>query len=393
MTDLDALKQPIEPEQPIEDVEELQRHLYRATEVEMTTIPLYLYAAYSIKTSGDSQWEPGISAFRTIRSVVIEEMLHLCLARNLLLATGAQTVFYDEDFIPKFPSAMPQRKPKLELHLEPCSVELMERVFMPFELPEKAAAPPQSGSYNTIGQFYAAITAGFERLSKPELWEEPRLDLQYAGAYWNNPDGGGKPLAVKDLPTALQAIATIVEEGEGANPDDPMVPTHPAAPEPDQEELSHYAKFKRIAEGYDPIYELWPVPKDPSRERMEGPVRELAELFNAAYCYVLCMIDSLYETSSDTIVKGQRSPRYGLERTFVAAMGGLLFPLADLLVSQPAKPGSEEHAAPTFEFHAFDEEVPKKDQLISLCDALVPAFPSLGGDDGVRSLLGMLPSV
>jgi hypothetical protein len=393
MTKPEDLKQPINPEQPIEDIPELQRHLYRATQVEMTTIPLYLYAAYSIQTAGDNQWEPGISAFRTIRSVVIEEMLHLCLARNLLLATGAKTTFYDQDFVPRYPSPMPHREPKLELHLEPCTVELMERVFMPFELPEKAAAPPQSGGYNTIGQFYAAITDGLERLSGPELWRDPRPDLQYAGAYWNNPDGGGKPLAVTDLPSALGAIETIVEQGEGTNADDPMVPLHPANPEHDQEELSHYAKFKRIAEGYDPIYERWPVPKDPSRERMEGPVRDLAELFDAAYCYVLCMIDALYETTSNTIVKEQPSPRYGLERTFIAAMGGLLFPLAALLVSQPTNPGSKEHAAPTFEFHPFDEKAPKKDQLISLCDALVPAFPSLGGDDGVRSLLGKLPSV
>ena len=46
-----------------------------------------------------------MSALRAIRSVVIEEMLHLCLARNLLVAIGAgdQLAFYDKDFLPSYP--------------------------------------------------------------------------------------------------------------------------------------------------------------------------------------------------------------------------------------------------------------------------------------------------
>jgi hypothetical protein len=117
------------------------------------------------------------------------------------------------------------------------------------------------------------------------------------------------------------------------------------------------------------------------------------QFFNAAYCYVLCMIDALYTTSADTVTAGKRSPRYGLERTFVAAMGGLLFPIADVLVRQPAKKRSRQHAAPTFEFHRFHGRGSKKDQLIAMCDECLGHFPSLGGDDGVRRLLEKLPSV
>jgi hypothetical protein len=388
-----TLKQPLQAQKPITKHHQLHRHLYQAAQVELSTIPLYLYAAYSIQTAGDYQWDAGISAFRTIRSVVIEEMLHLCLVRNLMVATGAPHFrFYDEDFVTKYPSPMLHREPKLMLHLEPCTTELMERVFMPLELPEKTSAPPQPDHYNTLGQFYAAITAGLETLSGPDLWKNPRGDLQYTTSYWNQ-DGGGKPICVLDLPSALQAIQTIVEQGEGADPDDPMVPLRPAGPQTGYDEYSHYAKFQRIAEGIDPIRDVWPVPTDPKAADFDPPVRQLAELFNAAYCYVLCMIDALYETSARTVVAGQRSPRYGLERTFVAAMGGTLFPIADLLVRQPAKKRSRKHAAPTFEFHRFDRRKPKKDQLLAMCDDLLGAYPSLGGDDGVRRLLGKLPSV
>jgi hypothetical protein len=389
----DKLKQPLQAQKPITTVEQLHIHLYQAAQVELSTIPLYLYAAYSIQTAGDYQWDPGISAFRTIRSVVIEEMLHLCLARNMLVATGAPAFsFYDEHFVPTYPSRMMHREPELMLHLEPCTTKLMERVFMPFELPETTTDPPQPDHYNTIGQFYAAITAGFEKLSGPRLWKDPRGDLQYTTTYWNQ-DGGGEPVCVLDLPSALQAIQTIVEQGEGADPDDRMVPNHPADPKFGYDEYSHYAKFRRIAEGNDPIHNLWPVPKDPKVADFDDPVRKLGELFNAAYCYVLCMIDALYTTSAETIAPGKRSPRYGLERTFVAAMGGLLFPIADLLVRQPAKKRSRRHAAPTFEFHRFHGRSSRKDQLTAMCDELLGSFPSLGGDDGVRALIAKLPSV
>ena len=228
----------------------MRNHLRQAAELELSTIPLYLYAAYSIQTQGTYQWAAGMSAFRTIRSVVIEEMLHLCLVRNLLTAIGGGDDFrlYDEAVMPTYPSPMLHRVPTLMLQLEPCTTDLMSNVFMPLELPAKPAAPAQGEQYSTIGQFYDAIVLGFETLSGPELWQDPRPDLQYNRAYWNQ-DGGGKPLVVTDLPSALGAITTIVEQGEGAAPGDDEVPMNPADPSFGFEELSHYAKFQRIAAG------------------------------------------------------------------------------------------------------------------------------------------------
>lgn len=386
-------KHPVDATQPIETIEQLRNHLHQAAQLELSTIPLYLYAAYSIKTSSYSQWSPGISAFRAIRSVVIEEMLHLCLARNLMIAIGGagQIRFYDPDFVPVYPSPMLHRVPTLMLGLQSCTQQLMREVFMPLELPGVADAPAQPDSYNTIGQFYAAIVEGFERLSSPQLWRNPRAELQYDEAYWNQ-DGGGTPIVVSDLPSALEAIRTIVEQGEGAAPGDEDVPLKPAAPTLGLDELSHYAKFSRIADGIDEIGETWPVPSNPRREDFSGAVGQLAELFDAAYCYVLCMIDALYAKSSATRQPGRRSPRYGMERTFIAAMGGLLYPIADLLVRQPSGKGGR-NAAPPFGFYRFDDERKRKDQLVALCDAVLYDFPSLGGDDSVRQLIGRLPAV
>jgi hypothetical protein len=392
MTTVHKLK--VDPTKPITDVESLRRHLVQAAEVELCAIPLYLYAAYSIKTAGASQWNPGMSAFRTIRSVVIEEMLHLCLARNLLVAVGGGDMvrFYDRDFMPKYPEPMPHHAPELMLHLEPCSVELMQTVFMPFELPAKADAPPEDDQYATLGQFYAAVKAGFDYLdAQGDLWINNQPELQYDNAYWNN-DGGGGPIRVVDLASAHDAIDMIVEQGEGMAPGDDEVPvSFPYDPATDPLELSHYAKFKAIAEGIGAIGDVWPVPTDPSAADYESPAKELATLFNAAYSYVLCMIDTIYNTTSETVVPGHRSERYGLERTFIAAMGGLLYPIADLLVRQEAG-GFHLHAAPTFEYYELPE-TGKKEHLEELCRDLVRHYPELGGDDGVQRLIGKLPAV
>jgi hypothetical protein len=386
---------PIDPLTPITTIDELRNHLAQAAAVELSTVPLYLYAAYSIKTQGYKQWNPGMSAFRAIRSVVIEEMLHLCLARNLLLAIdGADHVrFYDPQFVPDYPTPMLHRIPTLELQLEAASPTLMRDIFMPLEMPAAIHAPPQPDQYNTLGQFYGAIEAGFELLDSNEnadLWRNTHADFQYDRAYWNN-DGGGSPLIVTDLATAKSAIATIVEQGEGAAPGDEEVPLSPADPKLGLNELSHYAKFARIAAGIDIIGEVWPVPTNPKRDDYADHLHDLATLFDAAYCYVLCMIDAIYQTSTVTRVAGAHSPRYGLERTFIAAMGGLLYPIADLLVRQSGSPHA--NAGPGFGFYEFEAWRPKRDQLIELCDAVLGPYPTLGGDDGVRQLIGRLPSV
>ncbi|HWH11096.1 MAG TPA: ferritin-like protein [Solirubrobacteraceae bacterium] len=386
---------PIDPQAPITTIEGLRNHLAQAAAVELSTVPLYLYAAYSIKTAGYKQWNPGISAFRAIRSVVIEEMLHLCLARNLLLAIdgGEHFRLYDHDFVPAFPTPMLHRVPPLELKLEAASPSLMREIFMPLEQPAIEHAPPQPDQYNTLGQFYAAIESGFELLDAAdhdELWRDPHADLQYDRAYWNN-DGGGSPLIVTNLTTAKNAIRTIVEQGEGAAPGDEEVPLSPADPKLGLNELSHYAKFARIAAGIDIIGEVWPVPENPKRDDYRGHLLGLATLFDASYCYVLCMIDAIYATTTKTRISGHHSPRYGLERTFIAAMGGLLYPIADLLVRQPGN--GEHNCGPGFGFYEFEASGAKKDQLIELCEAVLGHYPSLGGDDGVRQLIGRLPAV
>lgn len=400
----------VNPNKPIKDYETLVTHLYQAGQVEMSTIPMYLYAAYSIETKGHNQWDPGISAFRTIVAVAIEEMLHLCLVRNLMVALGAghRIRFYDEKFMPPYPSKMLHRVPDLELHLDRCSPKLMEDVFLPLELPAEHGAPPEADQYQTLGQFYQAIEDGFAQVERTEgkkLWRyaEESTRWQYLRAYWNR-DGGGKPVPITDLTSACTALRMVVEQGEGVDPAKATVPIDPVNPTPGLDELSHYARFLRIQQGIEKIGTVRNVPADPRVADFDEPAARLATLFNAAYCYTLAMFDKLYDLPAD-LESERPSPRYHLERTVIAAMGGLLYPIADLLMCTPATTEGTLPAdgplcaAPTFEYYDFAAEMKnsgartKKQQLMRLCDRAIADFPELGGDNSVHWLIAKMPDI
>jgi len=106
-------------------LEDLQVHLQTAMQIELSTIPLYLFAMYSIKSSkaDDPRYVDPVIA--TIRGIVSEEMLHLTLAGNVLKATGGTPKLYSEDVFPKYPLKMPGRKPSLIFHLREATKENM----------------------------------------------------------------------------------------------------------------------------------------------------------------------------------------------------------------------------------------------------------------------------
>jgi hypothetical protein len=401
---LDAF--PVNAAEGIRSKDDLVDHLLQAAAVELQTIPMYLYAMYSIGGTGTSRWNPGVSAQRLIRSIVIEEMLHLCLVRNILVALGAgdKVTLYSENFIPDYPEYMLHRHPPLLLHTAPCTKEVANNVFMEFERPyakpEQEGKPPK-GQYATIGLFYTAIKKGLERLDSPTLWASPHTELQYVAAYWNK-DGGGAPLAVKDLKTAKTALKMIVDQGEGADPDRPSVSIDPLKPKPGMDQLPHYTKFQRIATGIEAIGPVWKVPTDPKSFEYadDKAATAINDLFNAVYCYVLHFIDVLYKTPSEKMDSNRRSIRYGYERTFVSAMQGLLANIAELMVARSLQAGhlAQSHSGdkiqigPTFEYVQLPG-TGRKRHLIGLCDKAASYFPGLGGDNSVRWLLDKMPDL
>ena len=73
---------------------QLHAYLFAAMRLEHATIPPYLMALYSIKPGTNSD------ATHILRVVVVEEMLHLTLAANLLNAIGGTPDLTAKDFVP-----------------------------------------------------------------------------------------------------------------------------------------------------------------------------------------------------------------------------------------------------------------------------------------------------
>src|SRR5262249_29902476 len=129
------LAEPVPPLLEITDLESLRATAQLAVELEHATIPTYLCALLSIK-QGRNREVAGL-----IRSVVIEEMLHMALACNLLNAIGGAPQIDRPSFVPRYPGHLPAGlRPDLTVTLRRCSIEQIRDVFLSIEEPEVVLA-------------------------------------------------------------------------------------------------------------------------------------------------------------------------------------------------------------------------------------------------------------
>jgi hypothetical protein len=220
------------PRQPLDTVEDLHAALANAIALELGTIPPYLTALFSIKPGANA------AAGAIIRSVVIEEMLHLSLACNLLNAVGGR---------PDIPGALLRYPSELPMHIgdqpgHPFVVPLARlsgktiEHFMTIEEPEHPLDFPDAGprlaiapDYHTIGEFYTAVGALITELGGGVFTGDPAR--QVSG--WVGRDPLHPILGIDDATTAIDLI---IDQGEGTS-------TTPAS---DPDELAHYYRFEQI---------------------------------------------------------------------------------------------------------------------------------------------------
>jgi hypothetical protein len=189
----------------MDTLDDLRRHLQWAIELEHATIPPYLCALYSLDPGRNPE------AVQVVGSVLAEEMLHLALAANLLNAVGGSPRLDTPALLPAYPHPLPHGDRSVHVHLAPFGAEALE-LFLRIEQPASADAPPESDEYETIGQFYAAIEAGFRGLCD-ELGEtavftgDPARQIDA----FHLRGGGGEVIAVHDLKSALAALAEVVD--------------------------------------------------------------------------------------------------------------------------------------------------------------------------------------
>jgi hypothetical protein len=293
------------PRQPLETVEELRTALTNAIALELSTIPPYLTALFSIKPGANA------AAGAIIRSVAIEEMLHLSLACNLINAVGGR---------PELPAAVVRYPSELPMGIgdepgKPFVVALARlsehsiRTFMTIEEPEHPLHFPvrklrgaERADYHTIGEFYLAVRKLMIDLGEA-IFTGPQ-DRQVTG--WV---GSDYLHAICNVDDATKAIDLIVDQGEGTT-------TSPAA---NPEELAHYYRFEQIhrhqtlipdpgvPEGYEwgePAVGLadngvWPMLDNPPDVPLPdgSPVARVSDQFDATYTALINELQRTFDGS------------------------------------------------------------------------------------------------
>lgn len=201
------------------DLKWLQDTLQCAIELEFATIPPYLCGMWSIKNRHET-------AYRLIKSIVLEEMLHMGLACNMLTAIGGTPQINTK--IPPYPGHLPGGvRPELTVYLAGLSKDYLLNVYMQIEYPEAGPVVLALGeTYPTIGAFYDAILDTFKQVS-PSVSETNQLaqeDLQL--------------FVITTIDDAEKAINEIKEQGEGTS-QSPLAEDFGG-------ELAHYYRFAEI---------------------------------------------------------------------------------------------------------------------------------------------------
>ena len=242
-------------EAPAPAVEDVWTALQNAIELEHATIPIYLYALYSLDAARNAE------IAEIIQSVVVEEMLHMTLSSNVLNALGGSPNIDRPAFIPAYPGPLPGGvQSGLTLNLAPFSMGQLA-AFLRIEEPEdplpvKTVAGAEVDTV-TIGEFYTAISGAVARLGDGAFVNPPHNQV--------GQDLLKESVVVVNVQTAQQALSTIIEQGEGTS-------TSPG--EVVGTGYAHYYRFMQIqkgrllvpAPGLEPPYAYAgaPVPFDPA---------------------------------------------------------------------------------------------------------------------------------
>jgi CDGSH-type Zn-finger protein/uncharacterized Fe-S cluster protein YjdI len=339
-----------EPAITIRSREELLYLLAEAAEIEHNLMCCYLYAAFSLKTEADglspedaaevAQWRRGILR------IAIDEMTHLALVANLTSAIGGAPRFGR----PNFPVAAGYHPSGVVVSLTPFDRATLDHLIF-LERPEgvavadgagfSAADPayrretpgerlmPSAQDYLTVGHLYRSIRAGLGELA---------ARMGEAGLFIGDPAlQVGPDLAalaglrrITDLGSALAALDTIVEQGEGS---------------PEDVEASHYRRFVAVRDAYvarlaaDPGFApARPVVRNPVMRRPPDPAGR-TYIDHPATAPVMDFANAVYAAMLRALVQGFAETDAARKRlclqASIDAMRALV-PVAEHLTRLPA---------------------------------------------------------
>lgn len=220
------------------DIDNLLNHLQIALELELSTLPPYMCALYSIQDGSN------VEAAGLIRSVLMEEMLHVLLVANVINSIGGSPKLTGPRVVPHYPTVLPDCDGSFVVSLQKFSPEAIA-MFQRIELPAPDAIHPQTDHYHTIGQFYEAIGISLQELSdRGEIEFKYNPERQVTPADYYN--GHGNVIVVNSCNTALKALSEITDQGEGVS-GNIMEGNEPF--DAIGYDLAHYFRFTEIALG------------------------------------------------------------------------------------------------------------------------------------------------
>ncbi|MEM9922714.1 MAG: ferritin-like protein [Cyanobacteria bacterium P01_D01_bin.50] len=237
----------------ITTIEDLHYYLIQGMMIEHATLPPYITALYSLKPGSN------LEAFHIIRSVAVEEMLHLTLVANVFNAVGGKIEgkLTDPEFVPKYPTRIPTGETDFEVSLQkfsPDTIDTFLKIERSKEVDEdkplvvsrakqeflKVLGYDPTYSYYSIGLFYAEVIRGLQALHR-EMGDDlfcGDANKQITREYYY--DGAGEIVPVTDLRSAIRALKVIQEQGEGSRT---------GAIYDAERELCHYYRFQQLKLG------------------------------------------------------------------------------------------------------------------------------------------------
>lgn len=350
MPDSSSLPKPAFPAprgRPAEwNMDELKKHCQTAVLLELHTIPMYLYSMYCVDGNKDET-----EASDKILGIVVQEMLHLCLAGNLMRACKLEPVLWGEEHTPKYPCEI--FYDPLELHLAPPhkdTIETFVKVEEPFEritLPRGNIMP----GYGSIGEFYDSFGSGLKILNDkmPDLFDPSSKGNQFVPEDRIYRDEGLH--AITNLSEALAALTLIVEQGEGSTGTDNL------------DTPSHFEIFKALSE-QDVAY--IPTVEDPVTSQFEGNIQTVMLASDAAYCYLLLSIEKCWTSSNH---------RQDLVGNIMPLMRFIIKYCAEFLVTQKID-GGDKYAAPPFNYYPFSSVASAHSELVKALQTASENYPT-----------------
>jgi CDGSH-type Zn-finger protein/uncharacterized Fe-S cluster protein YjdI len=329
--------------------------LAEAAEIEHCLMCTYLYAAFSLKQSvAEDLLPPELSAVKRWRAEIIaiatEEMLHLALVNNLLIAVGSRPHYRHYNF----PATAGQFPADVAVALLPFDEATLDH-FIYVERPSQADdadgasidKPEYSrdmasadlvsdtpADYQTVGELYQAIADSLAPLA--ESLGEQGLFVGRPEAQLTQEDVFLPGLcSITTVADARRALALIVEQGEGSLVCD---------------ETSHYARFRTIREqwqalsaerpGFKPYRDVArnPVMRAPvtTEERVQvvsEPAISLLDIGNGAY-FLMLRLFALMSDSANCLL-----PRPAVMAQAMTLMHGI----ADVGVALTSLPANPDH--------------------------------------------------